>query len=96
MVLSNAAVPELCEGVSAKLLKMPINVICLTFHPVGLGQRIFNLMLVRKGQLIVAWLSDNQRCWRTAPDENEHYEFIIMIPMNINELARELAVKTSF
>lgn len=96
MVLSNAAVPELCEGVGAKLLEMPINVICLTFRPVGLGQRISNLMLVRKSQLIVAWLSGNQRCWRTAPDEDEHYEFIIMIPMNINELARELAVKTSF
>ncbi len=42
VVLSNGALPELYEGVSAELLEMPINVMRLTFHPDGLGPRILN------------------------------------------------------
>lgn len=42
VLLSNAAVPELYEGVSAELLEMPINVMRLNFHPGGLGPRILN------------------------------------------------------
>ncbi|KAB2703180.1 helix-turn-helix domain-containing protein [Brucella lupini] len=42
VVLSNGAVPELYEGVSAELLEMPINVMRLTFRPGGLGSRILN------------------------------------------------------
>ncbi|QWK80718.1 helix-turn-helix domain-containing protein [Ochrobactrum sp. BTU1] len=42
VVLSNAAVPELYEGISAELLEIPINVMHLTFRPGGLGQRILN------------------------------------------------------
>jgi transcriptional regulator with XRE-family HTH domain len=43
VVASNAALPELYEGVSAELLQPPVNVMRLTLHPDGLAPRILNL-----------------------------------------------------
>jgi transcriptional regulator with XRE-family HTH domain len=43
VVASNAALPELYEGVSAELLEDPINVLRLSLHPQGLAPRIVNL-----------------------------------------------------
>jgi transcriptional regulator with XRE-family HTH domain len=40
VVLSNAAVPELYEGVDAALMRPPVNVIRLMLHPGGLAPRI--------------------------------------------------------
>jgi transcriptional regulator with XRE-family HTH domain len=43
VVASNAALPELYEGVSADLLQPPVNVMRLSLHPDGLSPRILNL-----------------------------------------------------
>jgi len=43
VVASNAAIPELYEGVSAALLQPPVNVMRLSLHPEGLAPRILNL-----------------------------------------------------
>lgn len=43
VVASNAALPELYEGVSAELLDAPMNVLRLSLHPQGLSPRIVNL-----------------------------------------------------
>jgi transcriptional regulator with XRE-family HTH domain len=43
IVASNAALPELYEGVAPDLLKPPVNVLRLTLHPRGLAPRILNL-----------------------------------------------------
>jgi transcriptional regulator with XRE-family HTH domain len=42
VVLSNAALPQLYEGCSADLLRMPINAMRLILHPAGMGPRIVN------------------------------------------------------
>ena len=43
VVASNAALPELYEGVRGDLLQPPVNVMRLTLHPEGLAPRILNL-----------------------------------------------------
>ncbi len=43
VVASNAALPELYEGVRDDLLQPPVNVMRLTLHPEGLAPRILNL-----------------------------------------------------
>jgi transcriptional regulator with XRE-family HTH domain len=43
IVASNAALPELYEGVLPELLKRPVNVLRLTLHPGGLAPRLLNL-----------------------------------------------------
>ncbi len=43
VVASNAALPELYEGVLPELLERPVNVLRLTLHPGGLAPRILNL-----------------------------------------------------
>ncbi len=40
---SNAALPELYEGVAAELLQSPVNAMRLSLHPRGLAPRIVNL-----------------------------------------------------
>jgi transcriptional regulator with XRE-family HTH domain len=42
VVRSNAAVPELYEGVDAVLMKAPVNVVRLILHPRGMSPRIQN------------------------------------------------------
>lgn len=42
VVLSNAALPELYEGVSDELRRPPVNAMRLTLHPKGMGPRILN------------------------------------------------------
>ncbi len=42
VVLSNSALPQLYEGCSADLLRMPINAMRLILHPAGMGPRIVN------------------------------------------------------
>ena len=43
LVAANEAVPLLTEGAAARLLEPPVNVLRLSLHPQGLGQRIINL-----------------------------------------------------
>jgi transcriptional regulator with XRE-family HTH domain len=43
VVASNAALPELYEGVAADLLEPPVNAMRLSLHPQGLAPRIVNL-----------------------------------------------------
>jgi transcriptional regulator with XRE-family HTH domain len=43
IVASNAALPELYEGVAPELLRSPVNVLRLSLHPSGLAPRILNL-----------------------------------------------------
>jgi len=43
VVASNAALPELYEGVNAELLDPPVNVLRLSLHPSGLAPRIVNI-----------------------------------------------------
>lgn len=43
IVASNAAVPELFEGVDPKLLRPPVNTIRLLLHPRGVAPRVTNL-----------------------------------------------------
>jgi transcriptional regulator with XRE-family HTH domain len=43
VVASNAALPELYEGVAADLLQPPVNAMRLSLHPQGLAPRIVNL-----------------------------------------------------
>jgi transcriptional regulator with XRE-family HTH domain len=43
IVASNAALPELYEGVAADLLQSPVNAMHLSLHPNGLAPRIVNL-----------------------------------------------------
>jgi len=43
IVASNAALPELYEGVAADLLQPPVNAMHLSLHPSGLAPRIVNL-----------------------------------------------------
>jgi transcriptional regulator with XRE-family HTH domain len=43
IVASNAALPELYEGVAADLLQPPVNALHLSLHPNGLAPRIVNL-----------------------------------------------------
>ena len=43
IVASNAALPELYEGVAADLLEPPLNAMRLSLHPQGLAPRIVNL-----------------------------------------------------
>ena len=43
VVASNAAIPELFEGVPAHLREPPINVVRLMLHPLGMAPRIRNL-----------------------------------------------------
>jgi transcriptional regulator with XRE-family HTH domain len=42
VVASNAALPELLEGVSATLLRPPINIVRIVLHPDGYGERLLN------------------------------------------------------
>lgn len=42
VVISNAAVPELVEGVDAELLRPPVNMVRMMLHPRGLAERIQN------------------------------------------------------
>lgn len=43
VVTSNAAVPELYDGVRAELLLPPVNAMRLTLHPEGMAPRLINL-----------------------------------------------------
>jgi transcriptional regulator with XRE-family HTH domain len=43
IVASNAALPELYEGVALELLQPPVNALRLSLHPQGLAPRIVNL-----------------------------------------------------
>src|SRR5215471_14427935 len=43
IVASNAALPQLYDGVAAELLQPPVNVMRLSLHPRGLAPRIANL-----------------------------------------------------
>src|SRR5215472_18269346 len=43
IVASNAALPELYDGVAPELLQPPVNVMRLSLHPRGLAPRIANL-----------------------------------------------------
>src|SRR5262249_9993689 len=43
IVASNAALPELYDGVDPQLLQPPVNVMRLSLHPKGLAPRIANL-----------------------------------------------------
>ena len=43
IVASNAALPELYEGVAPELLQLPVNAVRLTLHPRGMAPRIVNL-----------------------------------------------------
>src|SRR5262249_56988828 len=43
IVASNAALPELYEGVAPDLLEPPVNAMRLSLHPKGLAPRIANL-----------------------------------------------------
>jgi transcriptional regulator with XRE-family HTH domain len=43
IIASNAALPELYEGVAPDLLKPPVNAMRLSLHPQGLASRIVNL-----------------------------------------------------
>src|SRR5580704_6665289 len=43
VVASNAAVPELYEGVAPELVRQPINAIRLMLHPRGISPRIVNI-----------------------------------------------------
>lgn len=43
LVAANAAVPPLLEGVDPELLRPPVNVLRLSFHPRGLAPRVRNL-----------------------------------------------------
>lgn len=43
IVASNAALPELYEGVAPQLLQQPVNALRLSLHPNGLAPRIVNL-----------------------------------------------------
>ena len=42
VVLSNAALPQLYEGCSERLLRKPVNAVRLMLHPEGMGPRIVN------------------------------------------------------
>jgi transcriptional regulator with XRE-family HTH domain len=51
--LSNSALPQLYEGCSADLLRMPINAMRLILHPAGMGPRIVNFAEWRAHSLSV-------------------------------------------
>jgi transcriptional regulator with XRE-family HTH domain len=53
VVLSNSALPQLYEGCSADLLRMPINAMRLILHPTGMGPRIVNFAEWRAHSLSV-------------------------------------------
>lgn len=53
VVLSNSALPQLYEGCSADLLRMPINAMRLILHPAGMGPRIVNFAEWRAHSLSV-------------------------------------------
>ena len=53
VVLSNSALPQLYEGCSADLLRMPINAMRLLLHPAGMGPRIVNFAEWRAHSLSV-------------------------------------------
>lgn len=42
VVLSNSALPQLYEGCSEELLRLPVNAVRLVLHPEGMGPRILN------------------------------------------------------
>jgi transcriptional regulator with XRE-family HTH domain len=42
VVLSNSALPQLYEGCSAQMLRLPVNAVRLVLHPQGMGPRILN------------------------------------------------------
>jgi transcriptional regulator with XRE-family HTH domain len=42
VVLSNSALPQLYEGCSEEMLRLPVNAVRLVLHPQGMGPRILN------------------------------------------------------
>lgn len=42
VVLSNSALPQLYEGCSEEMLRLPVNAVRLVLHPEGMGPRILN------------------------------------------------------
>lgn len=42
VVLSNSALPQLYEGCSEEMLRLPVNAVRLVLHPDGMGPRILN------------------------------------------------------
>lgn len=44
VVLSNSALPQLYEGCSKEMLRLPVNAVRLVLHPEGMGPRILNYL----------------------------------------------------
>ncbi|HXS21310.1 MAG TPA: helix-turn-helix transcriptional regulator [Steroidobacteraceae bacterium] len=44
VVLSNSALPQLYEGCSEEMLRLPVNAVRLVLHPEGMGPRILNFV----------------------------------------------------
>jgi transcriptional regulator with XRE-family HTH domain len=63
VVASNAAVPELYEGVAPELIRAPINVIRLMLDPRGMASRIANFAVWR-----THLLTQLRRQWRLTAD----------------------------
>jgi transcriptional regulator with XRE-family HTH domain len=63
VVASNAAVPELYEGVAPELVRPPINVIRLMLDPQGMASRIVNFAVWR-----THLLTQLRRQWRLTAD----------------------------
>ena len=42
VILSNSALPQLYEGCSEEMLRLPVNAVRLVLHPQGMGPRILN------------------------------------------------------
>jgi transcriptional regulator with XRE-family HTH domain len=63
VVASNAALPELLEGVDAALLRPPVNVIRIVLHPDGYGERLVNRSVWR-----TRILAQLRRQLRLSPD----------------------------
>jgi transcriptional regulator with XRE-family HTH domain len=52
VVASNAALPELLEGVSHALLRPPVNIVRIVLHPDGYGDRLLNRPVWRTRLLV--------------------------------------------
>jgi transcriptional regulator with XRE-family HTH domain len=71
VVASNAALPELLEGVSHALLRPPVNIVRIVLHPDGYGDRLLNRPVWRTvclgkcvGNSVFPVTPPLRRCWR--------------------------------
>lgn len=84
MVAANRTVAPLLEGISAELLKPPVNVLRLSLHPEGLAKRIVNLYEWREhllnrlkkqvedtADIELEQLLNELKSYKTAPSKRE-------------------------